>query len=135
MGTIKGWGGVVMLPEKPNLKAIFKRLRLFKELEPDFKIDKVVYLKEITEFDDKIIVQGAYIVSKPFASGVSGDTIVTIIDLENTMRGHDFDIHYKTYKENFTCWRINIDYFEENFKIDHLLAMHEFIYKGGKDDD
>lgn len=124
-----------MLPEKPNLKAIFKRLRLFKELEPDFKIDKVVCLKEITEFDDKIIVQGAYIVSKPFASGVSGDTIVTIIDLENTMRGHDFDIHYKTYKENFTCWRINIDYFEENFEIENLLAMHEFLYKGGKDDD
>ena len=135
MGTIKGWGGVVMLPKKPNLKAIFKRLRLFKELEPDFKIDKVVYLKEITEFDDKFIVQGAYIVSKPFASGVSGDTIVIIIDLENTMRGHDFDIHYKTYKENFTCWRINIDYFEENFEIENLLAMHEFLYKGGKDDD
>lgn len=124
-----------MLPEKSNLKAIFKRLKLFKELEPDFKIDKVVYLKEITEFDDKFIVQGAYIVSKPFASGVSGDIIVTIIDLENTLRGHDFDIHYKTYKENFTCWRINIDYFEENFKIEHLLAMHEFLYKGGKDDD
>ena len=135
MGTIKGWGGVVMLPEKPNLKAILKRLKLFKELEPDFKIDKVVYLKEITEFDDKFIVQGAYIVSKPFVSGVSGDTIVTIIDLENTMRGHDFDIHYQTYKENFTCWRINIDYFEENFKIEHLLAMNEFLYKGGKDDD
>ena len=124
-----------MLPEKPNLKAISKRLKLFKELEPDFKIDKVVYLKESTEFDDKFIVQGAYIVSKPFASSVSGDIIVTIIDLENTMRGHDFDIHYKTYKENFTCWRINIDYFEENFKIEPLLAMHEFIYKGDKVDD
>lgn len=124
-----------MLPEKPNLKAIFKRLKLFKELEPDFKIDKVVYLKEITEFDDKFIVQGAYIVGKPFASDRSGDTIVTIIDLENIMRGHDFDIHHKTYKENFTCWRIDIEYFEENFKIEPLLAMHEFIYKGDKVDD
>ena len=135
MGTIKGWGGVVMLSEKPSLKAIFKRLKLFKELEPNFKIDKVVYLKESTEFDDKFIVQGAYIVSKPFASAVTGDNIVTIIDLENTMRGHDFDIHHETYKENFTCWRIDIEYFEENFKIDHLLAMHEFLYKGGKVDD
>lgn len=124
-----------MLPEKPNLKAIFKRLKLFKELEPDFKIDKVVYLKESTEFDDKFIVQGAYIVGKPFASDRSGDTIVIIIDLENTMRGHNFDIHHETYKENFTCWRIDIEYFEENFKIEPLLAIHEFIYKGDKVDD
>lgn len=124
-----------MLPEKPNLKAIFKRLKLFKDLEPDFKIDKVVYLKESEEFDDKFIIQGAYIVSKPFNSCVSGDKIVTIIDLENTMRGHDFDIHYETYKENFTCWRINIDYFKENFKIEPLEMLHEFLYKGGKADD
>ncbi len=33
-----------MLPEKHNLKVIFERLKLFKELEPDFKIDKVFYL-------------------------------------------------------------------------------------------
>ena len=35
-----------MLTEKHSLKAIFERLKLFKELEPDFKIDKVFYLIE-----------------------------------------------------------------------------------------
>ena len=95
----------------------------------------MVYLKESEEFDDKFIVQGAYIVSKPFASCVSGDTILTIIDLENTLGGHDFDVYYKTYKENFTCWRIDIEYFEENFKIEPLKILHEFLYKGDKVDD
>lgn len=56
-----------------------RRLELFKELEPDFIIDKVFYLIEPIEYDFKYLDIGAYIVSKPFVSSQTGRTIVTIV--------------------------------------------------------
>lgn len=107
----------------------FKRLELFKELEPCFKIDKVVSLTEAIEYDDLIIHKGIYIVSKPFKS-FSGNKVVTIVCLENTMRGHRMDINSKTYEEGFRCWRINLVDFEnfEEFKLTNLNS--NFLRKG-----
>lgn len=124
-----------MLPKKHSLKAIFERLKLFKELEPDFKIDKVFYLIEPLEYDYKDINIGAYIVSKPFVSTHTGDTIVTIVNLEQTMQGHRMDISSRTRNQGFTCWRINENDFKKQFKTEPWLAMHEFLYKGDKVDD
>lgn len=125
---------MVMLSEKPNLKAIFKRLKLFKELEPDFKIDKVFYLTEPLEYDFKHIDIGAYIVSKPFVSSQTGDTIVTIINLERTMKGHRMDISARTHNQGFTCWRIKENYFKKQFKTIPFRNSHNFLYKGEKND-
>lgn len=36
-----------------DYKGDLRRLKLFKELEPDFKIDKVFYLTEPLEYDYK----------------------------------------------------------------------------------
>ena len=124
-----------MLPEKHNLKATLKRLELFKELEPDFKIDKSFYLIEPLEYDFKYLHTGAYIVGKPFVSSHTGDTIVTIIDLERTMRGHGMDISSRTRNQGFTCWRIKVDDFEKQFKTAPLVANSNFLYRGGKVDD
>mgnify|MGYP001740310268 CR=1 FL=1 len=124
-----------MLPEKHNLKAIFERLKLFKELEPDFKIDKVFYLIEPIEYDFKDIHIGAYIVSKPFVNSHTGDTIVTIINLERTMQGHRMDISSRTRNQGFTCWRIRVDDFKQQFKTAPFRASCNFLYKGGKVDD
>lgn len=124
-----------MLPEKPNLKAILKRLKLFKELEPDFKIDKSFYLIEPLEYDFKDIHIGAYIVSKPFVSTHTGDTIVTIVNLERTMQGHKMDISSRTRNQGFTCWRIKVDDFKQQFKTAPLVDFSNFLYKGDKIDD
>lgn len=124
-----------MLPEKHNLKAIFERLKLFKELEPDFKIDKVFYLIEPLEYDYKDIHIGAYIVSKPFVSTHTGDTIVTIVNLERTMQGHRMDISSRTQNQGFTCWRIKVEDFKKQFKIAPFEASCNFLYKGDKVDD
>lgn len=123
-----------MLPEKHNFKAILKRLELFKELEPDFKIDKSFYLIEPLEYDFKDLHIGAYIVSKPFVSSHTGDTIVTIINLERTMQGHGMDISRRTLNQGFTCWRIKVDDFKQQFKTAPFGAFCNFLYKGDQND-
>ena len=45
-----------MFYHKENLR----RLKLFKELEPDFKIDKVFYLMKPIEYDFKYLDIGSY---------------------------------------------------------------------------
>lgn len=123
-----------MLPEKHNFKAIFERLKLFKKLEPEFKIDKVFYLIEPIEYDFKDIHIGAYIVSKPFVSTHTGDTIVTIINLERTMQGHGMDISSRTRNQGFTCWRIKENDFKKQFKTNPFGASINFLYKGDQND-
>lgn len=119
-----------MFDYKENLR----RLRLFKELEPDFKIDKVFYLMEPIEYDFKYLDIGSYIVSKPFVNSQTGDTIVTIIDLERTMKGHRMDIYTITRKQGFTCWRIKENDFKKQFKTDPFGASINFLYKGEQND-
>lgn len=119
-----------MFDYKENLR----RLELFKELEPDFKIDKVFYLIEPIEYDFKYLDIGAYIVSKPFVSSHTGDTIVTIIDLERTMQGHRMDISSRTRNQGFTCWRIKVEDFKKQFKTVPFVALSNFLYKGEQND-
>ena len=119
-----------MFDYKENLR----RLNLFKELEPDFKIDKVFYLIEPIEYDFRYLDIGAYIVSKPFTSSHTGDTIVTIIDLERTMKGHKMDISTRTRNQGFTCWRIREKDFKKQFKTALFRASLNFLYKGGQND-
>lgn len=114
-----------MFDYKENLR----RLKLFKELEPDFPIDKVFYL-----YDFKYLVIGAYIVSKPFVSSKTGDTIVTIVDLERTMKGHKMDISTRTRNQGFTCWRIRENDFKKQFKTAPFGASLNFLYKGEQND-
>lgn len=120
-----------MFDHKENLR----RLKLFKELEPNFKIDKVFYLMEPLEYDFKDLNIGAYIVSKPFVSSHTGDTIVTIVNLGKTMQGHQKDISTRTRNQGFTCWRIKVDDFKKQFKTAPFRASCNFLYKGGKVDD
>lgn len=120
-----------MFDYKENLR----RLKLFKELEPDFKIDKVFYLMDPLEYDFKYINIGSYIVSKPFVSSQTGDTIVTIVDLERTMQGHRMDISSRTRSKGFTCWRIRENDFKKQFKTTPFRDSLNFLYKGDKVDD
>lgn len=115
-------------------KENLRRLKLFKELEPDFKIDKVFYLMEPIEYEFKNLAIGAYIVSKPFVSSHTGDTIVTIINLERTMKGHSMDISSRTYNQGFTCWRIGVSDFKKQFKTAPFVAFFNFLYKGDQND-
>lgn len=117
-----------------DYKGNLRRLKLFKELEPDFKIDKVFYLIEPIEYDFKNLSTGAYIVSKPFVSSQTGDTIVTIVDLERTMQGHKMDISTRTGNKGFTCWRIKENDFKKQFKTAPFGASLNFLYKGEKND-
>lgn len=119
-----------MFDHKENLR----RLKLFKELEPDFKIDKVFYLMEPIEYDFKYLDTGAYIVSKPFVSTHTGDTIVTIVDLERKMQGHRMDISSRTRNQGFTCWRIKVEDFKQQFKTAPFGAPCNFLYKGEQND-
>lgn len=119
-----------MVDYKENLR----RLELFKELEPDFKIDKVFYLIEPIEYDFKYLDIGAYIVSKPFVSSQTGLTIVTIVDLERTMKGHKMDISTRTMNQGFSCWRIKETDFKKRFKISPFVAFSDFLYKGDQND-
>lgn len=117
-----------------DYKGNLRRLKLFKELEPDFKIDKVFYLTEPLEYDYKHIDIGAYIVSKPFVSSHTGDTIVTIVDIERKMQGHGMDISSRTQNQGFTCWRIKVDDFKKQFKTATFGASLNFLYKGEQND-
>lgn len=119
-----------MFYHKENLR----RLKLFRELEPDFKIDKVFYLMEPIEYDFKYLDIGSYIVSKPFVSSHTGDTIVTIVDIERKMQGHGMDISSRTRNQGFTCWRIEVDDFKKQFKTAPFRASLNFLYKGEKND-
>lgn len=119
-----------MFDYKENLR----RLELFKELEPNFKIDKVFYLMDPIEYDFQYLNIGAYIVSKPFVSSQTGLTIVTIVDLKRTMKGHKMDISTRTRNQGFTCWRIKVDDFENKFKTAPFVAFSNFLYKGDQND-
>lgn len=106
-----------------------ERLELFKILEPSFKIDKVLSLTKAIEYEGLTINEGIYVVSEPFR-GFLGSKIVTIIDLEKTMKGHHFDISGETHKEGFSCWRIDLDYFEDIKEFKSLVASSNFLWKG-----
>lgn len=110
-----------------------ERLELFKILEPSFKIDKVLSLTKAIEYEGLTINEGIYLVSKPFR-GLLGSKIVTIIDLEKTMKDHNFDISEKTHKKGFSCWRINLDYFEDIKEFKPLVAYSNFLWKGEDND-
>lgn len=100
-----------------DYKGNLRRLKLFKELEPDFKIDKVFYLTEPLEYDFKYIDIGDYIVSKPFVS---------------SQKGHRMYISARTYNQDFTCWRIKENDFKKQFKTIPFRNSHNFLYKGEK---
>lgn len=119
-----------MFDYKENLRI----LKLFKELEPDFKIDKVFYLMKPIKYDFKYLNIGSYIVSKPFVSSHTGDTIVTIVDLERKMQGHKMDISDRTWNQGFTCWRIRENDFKKQFKTAPFIASLNFLYKGEQND-
>ena len=61
-------------------------------------IDRVLSLTKAIEYEGLTINEGIYVVSEPF-KGFIGDKVVTIIDLEKTMKGHNFDISGKTHKK------------------------------------
>lgn len=117
-----------------DYKENLRRLKLFKELEPDFNIDKVFYLMVPIEYDFKYLDIGAYIVSKPFVSSQTDDTIVTIVDLERKMQGHKMDISTRTRNQGFTCWRIKVDDFKQQFKTAPFGDSCNFLYKGEQND-
>lgn len=111
-----------------------ERLELFKILEPNFKIDRILSLTKGIEYEGLTINEGIYVVSKPFR-GFLGYKIVTIIDLEKTMNGHNSDISGKTHEKGFSCWRINLDYFEEMKEFKPLIASSNFLWKGRDNED
>lgn len=108
----------------------FERLELFKILEPRFEIDKVLSLTEDIEYDNLKIYKGIYLVSEPFIS-FTGNKVVTIVCLENTMKGHRKDINISTYEKGFRCWRIRLVDFEEMKEFKPLIASSNFFWKGG----
>ena len=110
-----------------------ERLELFKILEPRFKIDKLLSLTKAIEYDDLKIYKGIYLVSEPFIS-FTGNKIVTIVCLENTMRGHRMDINQITYEKGFSCWRIRLIDFEEMKEFKPLVAFSNFLWKGEDND-
>ena len=111
-----------------------ERLELFKILEPRFEIDKVLSLTEDIEYDDLKIYKGIYLVSEPFIS-FTGNKIVTIVCLENTMKGHRMDINSTTYEKGFRCWRIRLVDFEEMKEFKPLIASSNFLWKGRDNED
>jgi hypothetical protein len=50
------------------------------------------------------------------------------------MNGHNFDISGKTHKKGFSCWRINLDYFEDIKEFKPLVASSNFLWKGEDND-
>ena len=50
------------------------------------------------------------------------------------MNGHSFDISGKTHEKAFSCWRINLDYFEEMKEFKPLIAYSNFLWKGENND-
>lgn len=111
-----------------------ERLELFKILDPRFEIDKVLSLTEDIEYDDLKIYKGIYLVSEPFIS-FTGNKIVTIVCLENTMKGHGMDINSTTYEKGFRCWRIRLVDFEEMKEFKPLIASSNFLWKGRDNED
>lgn len=113
---------------------VLKRYRLFKKLDPDFKINKIVTFTKGFSYDFRNILPGVYLVSKPFVSPVSGNYIVAIVNLEDTMSGHDEHISEEAYYEGFSCWRIRLVNFEEMKEFKPLIASSNFLWKGENND-
>lgn len=111
-----------------------ERLELFKILEPRFEIDKVLSLTEDIEYDDLKIYKGIYLVSEPFIS-FTGNKIVSIVCLENTMKGHRMYINLTTYEKGFRCWRIRLVDFKEMKEFKPLIASSNFLWKGRDNED
>lgn len=110
---------------------IFERLNLFKKLNPRFKIDKIVRLVEPIRYDDLTIKEGVYAISSTRISTFTGNRLVVLVDLENTMDGHYEDIDYRAYREGFSCWRLKLEDFKNFYEFKPLRINHNFIYKGG----
>lgn len=105
-----------------DYKGNLRRLKLFKELEPDFKIDKVFYLIKPIEYDFKNLSTGAYIVSKPFVSSQTGDTIVT--------KGHNVNFFTnKAMTEGMKGWHLR-KFHQKYFEDFNEKGLSSFLYWG-----
>lgn len=109
----------------------FERLNLFKKLNPNFKVDRIVRLVKPIRYDDLTIKEGFYAISPPRISPFTGNRIVVLVDLENTMSGHYEDIDYEAYREGFSCWRFKLNDFENFVEFKTSRINYDFIYKGG----
>lgn len=107
---------------------VLKRYRLFKKLDPYFEIDKVVTFTRGFYYDYKNILSGTYLVSKPFVSPVSGNYIVAIVNLEDTMSGHDEYISEEAYDAGFTCWNLKLSFFNDIQGIKNFIMGISFLY-------
>lgn len=117
-----------------NYSEAKERERLLKKLEPRYQNAKLVFLGVSLEINNWRFAPDYYLlVSEPFR-GLLGRKIVTIIDLEKTMKGHNFDISGKTHEKGFSCWRINLDYFEDIKEFKPLIASSNFLWKGEDND-
>lgn len=110
---------------------VLKRLKLFKKLDPNFEIDKIVIFTKEFSYDFKKILPRTYLVGKPFKSFVSDKTIVAIVNLEDTMSGHSEHISDRAYEAGFTCWNIRLDYFNNIKSMKNYNKSFNFLYVRG----
>ena len=108
---------------------ILKRYKLFKKLDPNFEIDKIVTFTKGFSYDFHNILPGVYLVSKPFVSPVSGNYIVAIVNLEDTMSGHSEHISEEAYDEGFTCWNLKLSFFNDIQEVKNSIMGISFLYK------
>lgn len=114
---------------------VLKRIGLFKKLSPDFKINRVVTFTKGFSYDFKDILPGAYLVSEPFVSPVSGNYIVTIVNIEDTMSGHDEYISEEAYDKGFTCWNLKLRFFNDIEGVKNFNRGFNFLWKGDETSD
>ena len=110
---------------------VLERLNLFKKLSPDFEIDKVVTFTKGFSYDFKNILPGTYLVGKPYVSPISGMYTVTIVNLEDTMSGHNEHISGRAHEAGFTCWNLRLGYFNNIEGVVNYNKGFNFLYKGG----
>lgn len=70
---------------------------------------------------------------RAFVSPVSGNYIVAIVNLEDTMSGHDEHISEEAYEAGFTCWNLKLSFLNDIQGVKNYHNDFNFLYTGGID--
>lgn len=134
-----------------TLRRALKRKKLFEELDEKWKTAELVLLGQEAFINRWTFKPNYYLVvecaevdyegevfhliitldpTQPTKNNpVSGNYIVAIVNLEDTMSGHDEHISEEAYEAGFTCWNLKLSFFNDIQGVKNYIMGISFLYK------
>lgn len=118
-----------------TLRRALKRKKLFEELDEKWKTAELVLLGQEAFINRWTFKPNYYLVVECAEVDYEGEVFHLIITLDPTQPTKNNNaLSLRAERLGFSCWRINLDYFEEMKEFKPLIAYSNFLWKGENND-